>query len=331
MIWLTWRQFRGSALTALIGLTVLAIYFVVLGLSIRSSYQNDLVGCQPAVCDQARRLFLNTYAEQVGLSGALLIAVPALAGVFWGAPLIARELEENTHRLVWNQSVTRTHWLAVKLGLVTLFAVVVTGLFSVLLTWSASRFDQVNGDRFGALLFASRNVAPLGYALFAVLLGAVVGLLLRRTVLAMAVTLAVFAVVQVLMGTVIRSHFMPPVTATVILDQEAMRNIQGMGMNDVRGRIFGYTIPGSWSMSEENDLYKPDGSPFTVADAKTCMGEDDMRAEQDCQAKKKLYFTHSYHPADRYWSFQWIELGIFVGLSLLLAALAFRRIRQSAG
>ena len=41
--------------------------------------------------------------------GLLLILIaPAITGVFWGAPLIARELETGTSRLTWNQSVTRT-------------------------------------------------------------------------------------------------------------------------------------------------------------------------------------------------------------------------------
>lgn len=46
-----------------------------------------------------------------------LPAVPAVIGMFWGAPLISRELETGTHYLAWNQGVTRTRWLATKLGL----------------------------------------------------------------------------------------------------------------------------------------------------------------------------------------------------------------------
>jgi len=45
---------------------------------------------------------------------AQALATPALLGIFWGAPLIARELETGTCRLAWNQSVTRTRWLTVK-------------------------------------------------------------------------------------------------------------------------------------------------------------------------------------------------------------------------
>ena len=33
-----------------------------------------------------------------------VILLPALIGIFWGAPLIARELESCTYRLSWTQS-----------------------------------------------------------------------------------------------------------------------------------------------------------------------------------------------------------------------------------
>ena len=47
---------------------------------------------------------------------AVLAVVPPLIGAFWGAPVVARELETGTYRLVWNQSVTRSTWLAAKPG-----------------------------------------------------------------------------------------------------------------------------------------------------------------------------------------------------------------------
>ena len=63
--------------------------------------------------------------------------VPALIGIFWGAPLVARELETGTFRLAWTQSVTRTRWLAVKLA--------VLGLGSVI----AGRAHEPHGDLVG--------------------------------------------------------------------------------------------------------------------------------------------------------------------------------------
>jgi hypothetical protein len=34
------------------------------------------------------------------------MAVPLLFGLFWGAPLLAREFEDGTHNLAWTQGVT---------------------------------------------------------------------------------------------------------------------------------------------------------------------------------------------------------------------------------
>ena len=46
----------------------------------------------------------------------VMYLAPALMGMFWGAPLVAREFEAGTFRLAWNQSVSRTRWLVVKRG-----------------------------------------------------------------------------------------------------------------------------------------------------------------------------------------------------------------------
>ena len=137
---------------------------------------------------------------------------PALVGVFWGAPLLARELETGTFRLVWTQSVTRRRWLAVKLGLVGGASVAVAGLLGWVVTWWSVPVDRVNLDRFSSpLIFSERGLVPLGYAAFAFALGVVLGLLLRRTVPAMAATLAVFVGARLAVTQWLRPHLMAPV------------------------------------------------------------------------------------------------------------------------
>src|SRR5205823_3060366 len=93
---------------------------------------------------------------------AIVVAVPAVLGIFWGAPLVARELESGTHRLVWTQSVTRTRWMAVRLALVGLAAMAVAGLLSLIVTWWASPFDRARLDRYAT--FDQRYLVPIGYA-----------------------------------------------------------------------------------------------------------------------------------------------------------------------
>ncbi|NUO59216.1 MAG: ABC transporter permease subunit, partial [Hamadaea sp.] len=247
--------------------------------------------------------------------------------VFWGAPLITRELEEKTDRMVWNQSVTRTRWLAVKLTLLTLASMAVTGLYSLLLTWSASRYDQLAGGRFAAMTFAARDLVPIGYAAFAFLLGTTIGLLVRRTLPAMALTLAVFAVVQIVLPITVRQHLMTPVTTTVRLDLEAMGRSDFMGVGPDGARIDGYTMPGAWSLTTTSKLYNADGTPYTAAQTEQCHGSN-QREDMACTAAQNIHFSYTYHPADRYWRFQWTELAVFGGLSLMLAGFCLLRIRR---
>lgn len=326
MIWLTWRQFRTQALVAAAALTAVAIYLGYLGSRIRDDYAGVL-GCRPGDCVTARHTFDESYTGPLVIVDLLLVAVPAVIGVFWGAPLITRELEERTDRLVWNQSVTRTRWLTTKLVLLTLASAAVTGLFSLLLTWSASRYDQLVGDRFGAVSFASRNVVPLGYAVFAFVLGTVIGLVARRTLVAMALTLTVFAIVQLLVPTMLREHLMAPVTTTVAFDEDAMSRSDTFGINDRGATIIGYTMAGTWSLTDDAEVLNADGTPYTLRQAKAC--EKSSQAEtMACTAGQNLHFSYTYQPASRYWPFQWIELCAYLGVTLLLTAFGFWWIRH---
>lgn len=328
MIWLTWRQFRAQTLAAAGALVLLALYLVYLGNEIRTFYDTRIAGCEAQACAIARMDFRADFDNMIQLVVVLLVAVPGLIGVFWGAPLVTQELEQRTDRLVWNQSVTRTRWLAVKLAVIGLFSAAVTGLFSLLLTWSASRYDEVVGERFAALSFDSRNIVPIGYALFAFVLGTVVGMVARRTLPAMAITLIVFAALQLLIPTVVRQNLMPPVTETVAVDTSVLSS--GVGVNLKEDNTFdiqGYTAGGDWSLEFSSPLLKADGSPYTGEDGRPCL-LDGPEASNACIAAQNLHFEYTHHPSSRYWTFQWIELSMFLALSLLLTGFGFFWLRR---
>ena len=124
--------------------------------------------------------------------GPALIAIPALLGMFLGAPLVARELESGTFRLA-TQSVTRRRWLAVRFALVGGAALVVAGAASWLVTWWFAPLDAVNMNRFDPSVFTARGVVAIGYAGFAFALGVAAGALTRRTLPAIGATLLGFA------------------------------------------------------------------------------------------------------------------------------------------
>jgi hypothetical protein len=142
------------------------------------------LSCQPLTVTFSNRLpWFDTVLCLLGLG--IMFAVPAVVGVFWGAPLITREIEARTLPLAWNQSVTKTRWLAVKLALIGLASMATAGLLSLMLTWWSSPMDgtleipyghRLNFERLGPVLFDTRGITPIGYAAFA--LGITAGLLI---------------------------------------------------------------------------------------------------------------------------------------------------------
>jgi hypothetical protein len=152
------------------------------------------------------------------VAGLVVIVAPALIGAFWGAPLVAREFEAGTHRLVWAQSVSRTRWLAVKLAVVGGATVVATTLLSALVTWWAAPLDHAAAAVYGT--FDQRDLVPIGYALFAFALGVAAGLTIRRTVPAMAVTLAGLLAVRIVVTQWIRPWIAAPTVVSMPLDPD---------------------------------------------------------------------------------------------------------------
>ena len=134
--------------------------------------------------------------------------------MFWGAPLLGRELETGTFRLVWTQSITRRRWLLVKIALVGLTSIVIAGALSLIVTWQHAPVEAVVMNRIAPGVFDARGFAAAGYAAFAFTVGLTIGALLRRTLPAMAATLISYAVVRVVVAEWVRVHFATPLTST---------------------------------------------------------------------------------------------------------------------
>jgi ABC-type transport system involved in multi-copper enzyme maturation permease subunit len=333
MIWMSWRQFRAQALAGVAALALLAAYLLNLGMDIRDTRDSYLAQCR-GDCAQAMTQFLGDYQNTLLFLAALLGLVPTILGMFWGAPLIARELEAGTHRLVWNQSVTRRRWLTVKLLVVGLASMTVAGLASLLLTWAASPVDQVADDRFSTLVFGARNIAPIAYAAFAFTLGTTIGLLVRRSVPAMALTMLAFTIIQFAMPNLVRPHLMPPVTITKPMTADAINEARALGSLTGGAVVKGLTIPDAW-ISDTSKLLTANGRPLDEDQFDECFMNPPKTGATGtfgdtaaCLGNLDLHMEIAYQPDHRYWPFQWIESAIYLALSALLTAFGLWHIQR---
>jgi len=345
MIWLTWRQFRWQAVTAAAFLAMLAIALGITGPGLVSRYDQLGLGTCHTECTSLAGQFLDDFKNgpdarlfYAGL--ALMYVAPALIGIFWGAPLIAREFEHGTHRLAWNQSVSRTRWAAVKLGLVGLATVASAGLLSLMIGWWASPIDDALGygqpytgtwsPRLNPLMFGARGVAPLGYAAFAFVLGVTAGVIIRRTLPAMAATLVIFAAVQFLMPTLVRPHLIPPVQATAPFNANAADEIvmtsEGSGPTTMmlKGN---FSRPGAWVLS--NQTITRSGRVFDGPPARACTSNSaPPQACSNWLNSLHLRQLVSFQPASRFWPLQWAETGVYLIIAAGLGALCIWQIRR---
>ncbi|WP_326642834.1 ABC transporter permease [Nonomuraea fuscirosea] len=345
MIWLTWRQFRGSAATMAALLVLLAAALALTGPGLAADYSAGIAACaQDNTCDRFYDHFFDGHDTSFMALSLAVLLLPALAGLFWGAPLITRELEAGTHLLVWNQSITRAHWLAVKLGLMGLTAIALAGLCGLMVTWWADPLDRSAAENLALmapLVFGARGIAPMGYAAFAFVLGVSVGMLVRRTLPAMVLTLAVFAALQLAMPLLVRPHLMPPITATFELGRTNVDSISIPRDGGANPRIsLGLAVPGqagAWVLA--NDLLDPSGrvisdggegavvatSATSGPCAPTAGGGDGCIVEINRLGYRQ---QATYQPLERFWPFQWIETGIYALLTLGLTWLSFWWIRR---
>lgn len=327
MTWLTWRQFRAQTIVAAAALAVLAIVLLITGFRLSHAFDSTVIGCQAhGDCAAADNALQGQDTALQDLTRLLMYAVPAVIGVFWGAPLLARELETGTYQLAWTQGVTRARWFGVKLVLTGLASVATAGLLSLMVTWWFSPLERVAAGRITPGEFSQGGIVIIGYAAFAFALGVAAGLLIRRTLPAMAVTLAIFVGVQLAMPFLVRPHLITPVRAVSALK---VANVQSVSIVGGAGGGLqvgaGANVPGAWVYSEQ--VTTASGST-DLGRAVQCGPNFGYNACQAAIARLHLREVVVYQPASRYWAFQWYETAIYLAAALVLAGLCWWWVRR---
>jgi hypothetical protein len=353
-----WLQSRAQFATAAVVVAAVAIVTSVTGPNLVHLYQTDVAGCAAGAggggggggCQAAAASFSGYDGSLRLWLGVLVVTVPAIIGMFWGAPLVAGELADGTFRLAWTQGVTRTRWLSVKLGVLGLASMAMAGLLSLAVTWWASPLDRAGMSRFGS--FDQRDIVPVGYAAFAFALGVALGALFRRTLPAMLTTLVMFIGARLAVTYWVRPQLIAPVVEVrpVTLagyGSEGFLPVAALSSPSLQFQP--PDIPNAWITAI--DLVDRAGhGPSARELALACPGVGATppgrgagsglahvpapagAAErlQECGARLGTIFHEavSYQPAARYWPLQWYELAIFLAAALALAAVSVWRVRR---
>ncbi|MFY4719325.1 ABC transporter permease [Streptomyces sp. LaBMicrA B280] len=161
------------------------------------------------------------YKDYYNYATIALNVLPFVLAAWAGAALTGRELESGTARLAWTQATSPARWLAVRLAVPALGVTVSTALLAFLhhRAWTASqgRIDTAK-DWYDPATFHAGGPTLVAMALLGLAAGALAGLLLRRTLPALAVGLVTAGVVRWLTELAI-PHLWPPVTRLSTVDQ----------------------------------------------------------------------------------------------------------------
>jgi hypothetical protein len=165
-------------------------------------------------------------------------------------------------------------------------------------------------------LFDLRGVAFAAWTLAAFAIGGLSGMLIRRVVPAIVATLVVYAGLALAAGMFLRQHYMTPlVTSNLNLPASAWITSQW----GTKGGTFAFAGRPPINLLQQ---FCP---PSAVGPGKPSPG-----ALAQCLSQHGYTLWTSYQPASRFWTFQWIEGGWLLALSVLLTAVTVRVVRRRA-
>jgi hypothetical protein len=310
LVWVTWRQHRVALAGMALVLGGLGLYLLIMGLKIHSGYASA-ASCHPAssaACGLANNLFTEAYYPFAQTMTGFLQVIPVLVGVFVGGPVLARELETGTFRFAWTQGCGRLRWAVTKLALLAVVVTAAAEAFSLLFSWYfqpwlAKGLDGVLAPQ----LFDLRGIDFAAWTLLAFALGVAAGVLIRRTVPAMATALAVWTGLFFATFMVLRKHYQAPLVAS-------------------GAKASGLKFGDNWSWAQY--FTGPNGKPVSSQALNNVVRHASVSVQDSTHPGAIGAYLSAHHytqwwvyqPVSRFWHFQFIEGGWLLALSVILLA-----------
>jgi len=280
MIWVSWRQHRSEAFGCLAVLIGLAIYAILVGTSMRTAFSHDdLAGClarsQGTGCPGGVTAFMNEFGSEVNIA---FWSVALIVPGLIGVLVGAPLIARELEYGTWRLAWSQSVPRA--RWLAVKLAMVTGGLIVLGAAKTAViTWYRAPMDRLTGHLqhniYDFEGLVPTAYILCAFGFAVLAGLLIRRSIPAMIAAFLPWLAIRLVVEFVFRPHFMTPLTTSHTQLNCGPPNGCGWGISSVP-QITGHI--GDWVLSVQRGLI-------------------------------------TYQPADRFWSFQLIEAGIFVALA----------------
>jgi hypothetical protein len=265
----------------------------------------------------------NQYSNAVG-SGVYVHWIAVLPtnvlGLLLGANVVAVEVERNTVRTAWTQSITRGRWFMTKVavGLGSLLVLAIPLCVTVSWWLSASQWTP----RLSTNGFTYAGWMPLATGAFAFAVTSIIGTILRRPGWTIAFGLALMVLVPWAMQTDVRTNLVPLNSTTVSVTTVTKQSVtvaKPTGMAPASAWVIfngfvpvdhGKTLP-TWSQE----------TPWLDAVNQCPLNVTGPIGYVACVRRLGLHNVELYVADNEYWSLQLREGGLYlVGAALLLGA-----------
>jgi len=289
---------------------------------------NDFAAKYQSFCQGLNNEYIHSITTGQFLHWMALLPMVFL-GLVLGANLVATEIDRNTVRTAWTQSVTRSRWFVSKV-VVGLASLVLLGApLCMTVSWwiSASRYTS----RLSTNGFTYAGWMPLAVGIFAFAMATIIGAIVRRPGWTVAAALAVTMVVMWGMQTDVRTVLVPLRSTTL---EMAPLTKGGVTVGVPSGQapqsawvVFNGFVPTEWSgglptwSQEAPWLHEvnrcPSSSTNPSSGYTTCLRRLDLRN------------VEMFVSDNEYWTLQLREGGLYVGGAALLFGVSLLLVRRS--
>ncbi|HEY4386675.1 MAG TPA: hypothetical protein VGN34_19645 [Ktedonobacteraceae bacterium] len=326
MIWFAWRQYRFAMGIGIALLAVLIPLFILDAQTLTAALQqHHFVHCFDTSADYIPcgiMIIPGNTAQWRTIAGTLLPILPFIVGVFLGAPLLPREYDQRTHLFVWTQSLSPTRWLTIKLVILGGATLIGFGLLSCITTWWGFIQDDIATSPWQT--FTIRGSVFVAEALFSLMCGVMIGALLRRTLLSMALTFLLLLLLQGLLGTVY-PYLLPPFSQLDYYHNLQQQHLLGKFGTYSQDLILGTQYVGSDGKIVENvhcadmmgQYVYAGGAGCEIIEGKQCL---------DCYHVKPLVEYQRFD--ERFWPLQIMTTALLIALTALFTAMTYWQIQR---